>query len=48
MLSKLYEDQIYTLTARIPGESEKEYALLAHLYEPFASDDASGLQLPAN
>ena len=35
--------KIYTVTARIPGESEEEYGILAHMYEPFLSDDCSGV-----
>lgn len=42
MDTKIYDGQIYTVTATIPGESEDEFALLGHLYEPFYSDDAQG------
>ena len=42
MKTRIYDGEIYTVTAVIPGESEEEYALFAHLYEPFAADDASG------
>ena len=42
MNTKLYDGEIYTVTATIPGKSEDEFALLAHLYEPFCSDDAQG------
>ena len=34
--------KIYTVTARIPGESAEEYGIFAHMYEPFLSDDCSG------
>jgi len=42
MNTKLYDGEIYTLTATIPGKSEEEFALLGHLYEPFHSDDSQG------
>lgn len=42
MNTKLYDGDIYTVTATIPGESEDEYAILGHLYEPFQSDDCQG------
>ena len=42
MDTKIYDGEIYTVTAAIPGESEDEFALLGHLYEPFYSDDAQG------
>ncbi len=42
MNTKLYDGEIYTVTATIPGKSEDEYALLAHLYEPFRTDDCQG------
>lgn len=42
MNTKLYDGEIYTLTATIPGKSEDEFALLGHLYEPFNSDDSQG------
>jgi aminoglycoside 3-N-acetyltransferase len=42
MKTRIYNGEIYTVTAVIPGESEEEYALFAHLYEPFVADDASG------
>ncbi len=42
MNTKLYDGEIYTVTATIPGKSEDEFALLAHLYEPFCSDDTQG------
>ena len=42
MNTKLYDGEIYTVTATIPGNSQEEYALLAHLYEPFWSDDCQG------
>ena len=40
--ARIYDGSIYTVTAVIPGESKEEYALLAHLYEPFVADDALG------
>ena len=42
MNTKLYDGEIYTVTATIPGKSEDEFALLGHLYEPFKSDDSQG------
>ena len=42
MKTRIYEGEIYTVTAVIPGESKEEYALFAHLYEPFLADDALG------
>ena len=42
MKTRIYDGEIYTVTAVIPGESEEEYALFAHLYEPFIADDAVG------
>ena len=40
--SRSYDGEICTVSARIPGESDEEIALLAHIYEPFIPDDASG------
>ena len=42
MNTRVYDGEIYTVTAVIPGESSEEYALIAHVYEPFAGDDAQG------
>lgn len=42
MNSRIYDGEIFTVTGIIPGESEEEYALLAHIYEPFLADDALG------
>lgn len=42
MNTKIYDGEIYTVTATIPGKSDEEFALLGHLYEPFYSDDAQG------
>lgn len=42
MNTRIYDGEIYTVTATIPGKSEDEFALLAHLYEPFHSDDSQG------
>ncbi len=47
MNTRLYEGEIYTVTGVIPGESPEEYALLAHMYEPFPGDDALGAALAA-
>ena len=41
--ARIGKGEIYTVTGVIPGESEEEYAVFAHLYEPFLSDDASGV-----
>ena len=40
--AKLYDGEIYTVTATIPGKSAEEFALLGHLYEPFHTDDCQG------
>lgn len=40
--TRIYEGEIYTVTGVIPGESDEEFALFAHLYEPFLFDDACG------
>ena len=42
MNCRVYDGEIFTVTATIPGESSEEIALFAHLYEPFVSDDAAG------
>ncbi|MBQ6471004.1 MAG: AAC(3) family N-acetyltransferase [Victivallales bacterium] len=42
MNTRIHDGEIYTVTAVIPGESSEEYALIAHVYEPFAGDDAQG------
>ena len=47
MNTRLYNGEIYTVTGIIPGESSEEYALLAHMYEPFPGDDALGAALAA-
>jgi len=41
--ARIGKGEIYTVTGVIPGESEEEYAIFAHMYEPFYSDDASGV-----
>ncbi|MBE6381370.1 MAG: Zn-dependent exopeptidase M28 [Lentisphaerae bacterium] len=41
--ARIYDGKIYTVTGVIPGESSEEYGLFAHMYEPFMSDDASGV-----
>ncbi|MBQ7329254.1 MAG: hypothetical protein IJX01_05040 [Oscillospiraceae bacterium] len=40
--AKIYDGEIYTVTGTIPGKSEEEFAILAHLYEPFYADDCQG------
>ena len=47
MNTRIYDGEIYTVTGIIPGESSEEYALLAHMYEPFPGDDALGAALAA-
>ncbi|MBR4662615.1 MAG: AAC(3) family N-acetyltransferase [Lentisphaeria bacterium] len=42
MKTRIYDGEIYTVTGIIPGESKEEYALFAHIYEPFEADDALG------
>lgn len=42
MNTKIYDGEIYTVTATIPGKSQDEFALLGHLYEPFYADDCQG------
>ena len=42
MNTRLYDGEMYTITATIPGKSEDEFAILAHLYEPFHLDDCLG------
>lgn len=42
MNTKIYDGEIYTVTATIPGKSKDEIAVLGHLYEPFFSDDCQG------
>ena len=34
--------EIYTVTGVIPGKSRAEHVMVAHLYEPFVTDDAAG------
>ena len=41
--ARIGKGEIYTVTGVIPGESREEYAIFAHMYEPFLSDDASGV-----
>jgi hypothetical protein len=43
MNTRHYDGKIYTVTALLPGESKEEFGLFAHMYEPFLSDDASGV-----
>lgn len=45
MNTRIYDGEIYTVTAVIPGESDEEYALFAHIYEPFPADDALGFAI---
>ena len=42
MNARIFDGSIWTVTGRIPGQSPKEIALIAHIYEPFLSDDAIG------
>ncbi len=42
MNTKIYDGEIFTVTATIPGKSQDEFALLGHLYEPFRTDDCQG------
>ena len=43
MNTRHYDGKVYTVTALLPGESKEEFGLFAHMYEPFLSDDASGV-----
>ena len=43
MNTRVYNGEIYTVTGRVPGESSSELAMFAHMYEPFAADDAAGV-----
>ena len=47
MNTRVYDGEIYSVTARIPGKSDEELALWAHMYEPFLADDAAGVVIPA-
>ena len=40
---KRYETVLPVITALLPGESEKEIWILAHMYEPLIDDDANGV-----
>ncbi|MBQ9335832.1 MAG: hypothetical protein IJS14_00865 [Lentisphaeria bacterium] len=40
--TRIYEGEFYTVTGVIPGESEEEITMVAHMYEPFLADDAAG------
>ncbi len=42
MKTKVYDDELYTVTGTIPGKDSKEVLLIAHIYEPFLADDAAG------
>lgn len=42
MNTEIYDGEIYTVTATIPGRSQDEFALLGHMYEPFYADDSQG------
>lgn len=46
MNCRVYDGEIYTVTGIIPGESEEEFAIMSHLYEPFPGDDACGFAFP--
>ena len=45
MVTKVEPGEIYTVTGVIPGKSDEEMALVAHMYEPFVPDDAAGVLL---
>jgi hypothetical protein len=40
--TRLYDGTISTVTGLLPGRSEREIVLTAHIYEPFFGDDAIG------
>ena len=40
--TRIYDGEFYTVTGVIPGESEEEITMIAHMYEPFLPDDAAG------
>ena len=42
MNTKVYDDELYTVTGIVPGADKKEVLLIAHIYEPFVADDAAG------
>jgi len=42
MNTNIFDGEIYTVTATIPGKSQEEFAILGHLYEPFYADDCQG------
>ncbi|MCI5778335.1 MAG: hypothetical protein MR051_00705 [Lentisphaeria bacterium] len=42
MNTEIHEGVIHTVTAVIPGRSDREFALFSHIYEPFAGDNAIG------
>ena len=42
MKTQCVPGEIYTVTGVIPGKSSAEHAMVAHLYEPFVTDDAAG------
>lgn len=42
MNTKVYDDELYTVTGTIPGLDSREILLIAHIYEPFLADDAAG------
>lgn len=39
---RIYDGEIYTVTGIIPGETDEEITMIAHMYEPFLPDDAAG------
>jgi len=45
MNTRIYDGETYTITATIPGESEEEYALFSHMYEPFLGDNTTGFAI---
>lgn len=40
--TRISDGEIYTLTGVLPGKSDQEITLIAHMYEPFLADDAAG------
>ena len=40
--TSICEGEIYTLTGVIPGASDEEITMVAHMYEPFLPDDSAG------
>ena len=40
--TRISDGEIYTLTGVLPGKTDQEITLIAHMYEPFLPDDAAG------